>query len=277
MAGEALQIVVSTVVLESLVRIVAGHATDAGIIADETLAERQAVGLEADKGGSVPAIAHDGVKGAMTLSTEARNLFSVEMLERWRKRLEVVACGIGHVLLRTGVAVFAAKSGNDLRSIEFVADAGSVTVEAGARLPDWKAPPHRLLNGVRCDSLISRCCSERAVAREVAYEALVEMTVLLEDPCLRVLTKDPVDGESDGTGSVGDGIRAAAIPSLNGVSVWAECDGEVGTGGEQWVCAIRFHGVAHWSGSERVGDSGVASCAGRSWSLLGACLRGRRW
>lgn len=81
MAGNALGIVISGAVIEGLMGIVAGNATDAGIVADETLAEGHAVWLEADECWPVPAIAHDGIKGSMALAAEVGNLFSVEMLE----------------------------------------------------------------------------------------------------------------------------------------------------------------------------------------------------
>ena len=76
-----------------------GSATDARVVADEALAERHAVGLKTDEGRAVPAIAHDGVKGAMASTAEVGNLLGVQVFQRGWKRLEVVACCIGHVLL----------------------------------------------------------------------------------------------------------------------------------------------------------------------------------
>ena len=91
-----------------------------------------------------------------------------------------------------------------MRGIEFLANSGGVAVEADARFPDGQPASHGFFQSVRCDSLIAGSGRKGVVAREVAYEALVEMTVLLKDPGLRVLSEDPTDGKSQRVGSVGD-------------------------------------------------------------------------
>ena len=100
--------------------------------------------------------------------------------------------------------MFAAKSSGDIRGHEFLADSGCVAIEASARFPDGKASTHCFLKGVRCDSLIAGRCGERVLAREVADQALVEVTIFLEHPCLRVLAKDPVNRKRESLSSIGD-------------------------------------------------------------------------
>ena len=73
----------------------------------------------------------------MALSAEIRSLLGVEMLERLRQCLEVVLSRIGHMLLRTSMAMLAIQSGNNLRWLKLFTgfDPGAVTIEAGAGLP----------------------------------------------------------------------------------------------------------------------------------------------
>ena len=81
MAGEAFRIVIDGTVIECLMRIVARDAADARVASDEAFAECHAVRLEADEGRSMPAIAHYGVEGAMTLTAEVGDLLGVEVLQ----------------------------------------------------------------------------------------------------------------------------------------------------------------------------------------------------
>src|SRR5579859_4325662 len=97
-AGKTFRIVRDRVVVYPLVRIVAGKAADARVIADKAFAVFKAIGLKSHKGRPVPFITHHRVPGAMTLSAEVGDLFGIEMLEGWRDGLEIFLCSVGHVL-----------------------------------------------------------------------------------------------------------------------------------------------------------------------------------
>ena len=70
MTGQAFAVVETVVADEVLVRIVAGKAGDARIVAVETAAVGKAIGLEADAGQATPSIADHGFPRAVALSAE---------------------------------------------------------------------------------------------------------------------------------------------------------------------------------------------------------------
>src|SRR5580698_9194051 len=78
-AGETFRIVRDRAVVYGLMRIVAGKAADARVIADKAFAVFKSIGLKSHEGGTVPFVAHHGVPGAMTLSAEVGYLFGIEM------------------------------------------------------------------------------------------------------------------------------------------------------------------------------------------------------
>lgn len=249
--------------IERLVRVVAGDTADARVVADEAPAVLETVRLKAHKCRTVPFVAHHGVPGAVTLSAEVRDLLGIEMLQRSGKRFEVFLRGIGHVLLRAGMTVFAFKAGNHLCWIEFLSrgNAAAVAVEAGAGFPEGQLAPHGLGEIVRGDLLVARRDGEAVRAREVTDEALVVVAVLLEYPCLRVLAEDPMDGECHGFGPVGNRVGALAVFGLHLVGVRADLDAEVAVRVQCRVCALRLHRVAHRRDCEGGGHAVVTGCA----------------
>src|ERR1700738_2557124 len=165
-------------------RIVKGPGADPLVVADETLAVSEAIGLEADESGAVPVIANDHVPRSLALAAEGGDLFGVQAPERLGQCLEVVVCGISHVLPGAGMAAFAFQAGRELFKRELFArdHACSVAVEAAAAFPYSQLAAHGLCESGGVDLLIAGRGGQGVVARVVADQALVEVAILLEDP-----------------------------------------------------------------------------------------------
>ncbi len=270
--GLAFGIVIGLVVVELLVRIVTGEATDAAVVGGEALAVLKTVGLEADIDFSLPVIAHYRIPGAMALTAEVGGLDGVHGLEFGGDGGEVVLGGVGHVLKRAEMTARAVDAGTQRIEGEFgpVSGVGGVAVEALVGFPGRDHAAHGLIDVVRNDALVAGGGGESIFTGEIADHALEVMAVFLEDPGLGVLAEHPANGESERVFAVRDGVSAVAIFGLDGVGVAVFEDGQDGVGVEDRIGAGILKRVVHGGVDIGRGHADVAGGAGgRRGGLLG--------
>lgn len=152
------------------------------------------------------------------------------------------------MLLRAHVAAFAIQSWTKLIQRELVAcnRIRRVAIETTASLPRLQAATHRFDKIVRRNLLVAGCGRKAVVARKVANQALVEMTVFLQYPRLRVLSKYPPDRQRQRVFSVRYRIRALAVFGLHGVKVLTHLNAEVRVRLQSRIRARTLHSVSHW-------------------------------
>jgi hypothetical protein len=91
--------------------IVARNTSQALISVTPTAAVLQAIGLEADVHLTTPAVAHDEIPGAVTLTAEVGNLFGGELAKIGLYRRVLTLDGVEEMCRRASVAVLAVDPG----------------------------------------------------------------------------------------------------------------------------------------------------------------------
>jgi hypothetical protein len=195
-AGKALRVVKGRVVIDGLMRVVARQTTDP-LVVHEASTVLKAVRLESNIGLTVPVVAHGGIPGAMTLAAEIRSFGGAHLAERFGNRGEFSAWGVRQVLLRPLMAALTSQTGPEFFQSQTRTGgcAAGVTVEALQGFPDRELAAHRFRQVVRGNFLIPRGGCERLVTLVIAHQAFVEIPILLKNPGLGMLAKDPANGQ----------------------------------------------------------------------------------
>ena len=113
MTGQTLRVVKAVGRYKVLVRIMAGNAADTGIGTIKALAVGQAEGLKANVHLASPAASHHRLPGAVTLPAEIREVFTGELFQVRRWRVEFSALRRNHVRGGAGMAMLAGYTGFD--------------------------------------------------------------------------------------------------------------------------------------------------------------------
>ena len=257
MAGLALCVIVSRLYAEFLVRVVAGHATDARVVGIVAFTAPKAVRLEANVVDTAVFLHQDFCPGAVTAAAEVGYVFSSEIAQIAKSgghRGLAAAPDHGCKMRLSGfVTMTALNSRRHLvqRKLFPGNRIGGVASETAQRL----ALAHQSASGFievgRVSEMPTECRSKIVELPKPTHAALVKLAVFLEDEGLtqrRTGAHGPANGHRDRGRAVGYRVEALIALALDTIRVFAIGRCKEGVVDENAGLLHGFEGVRHISG-----------------------------